>query len=93
MSAPVTENEVAASLIGVHACIVCGGPCLSWKGSFHGWTCTRCCAAYVEAGAKRGDERRAAERAQRVGSVAGAGAAADGYGPTAVLAPAGERSV
>ncbi|OBK97747.1 hypothetical protein A5645_05595 [Mycobacterium asiaticum] len=45
-------------------CESCGGPCWRWKGSVHGYTCTTCLTAYLDAGAARAAERDQRERAQ-----------------------------
>jgi hypothetical protein len=47
-------------------CWECGGPCLTYKGSEHGWRCRACCAAYVAAGAAAGAAREAQGRAARL---------------------------
>lgn len=66
MTATMTTETQIDAAVGAHRCYVCGGPCLTRKGSEHGWTCRRCLAAYVEAGAAKADERLAAERAVRL---------------------------
>ena len=85
--------------VEVHRCDVCDGPCLSYKGSEHGWTCRKCLEAYLQRGAARLAESLAAERADRAAArSAGARRCAldgspveqggrcggvDGYGPGA----------
>lgn len=58
-SSPDTETRP-------HICWDCGGPCLTYKGTDHGWRCAACCAAYVERGAVAGETAVATERAKQL---------------------------
>lgn len=43
-------------------CWRCGGPCASYKGSVHGWTCTACLNRYLDEGAAKAAERDRRDR-------------------------------
>lgn len=43
-------------------CWRCGGPCASYKGSVHGWTCTTCINRYLDDGAAKAAERDRRDR-------------------------------
>ncbi|OBF42822.1 hypothetical protein A5719_10285 [Mycolicibacterium peregrinum] len=43
-------------------CQGCGGPCLSWKGSKWGYTCTACLTAHLDATLARLDAKTARRR-------------------------------
>lgn len=43
-------------------CWRCGGPCASYKGSVHGWTCTACLDRYLDAAAAKAAERDRRDR-------------------------------
>ncbi|WP_237394268.1 hypothetical protein [Mycobacterium paraintracellulare] len=43
-------------------CWRCGGPCASYKGSVHGWTCTACLNRYLDEGAAKAEARDRRER-------------------------------
>ncbi len=58
------ESEVAGR------CRVCGGPCLTFKGSIHRWTCTRCLHQYIADSIKRADAKAAPERERRARKAA-----------------------
>lgn len=55
MSAVMTDYDLAT-------CWRCGGPCLTYKGSVHGWTCNSCIAAYLAQGAAKADARDRRDR-------------------------------
>lgn len=44
------------------ACWRCGGPCLQYAGSVHGWTCRACLRRHVEQSAARADAKAAKQR-------------------------------
>jgi len=78
------DDDAAASAV----CWRCGGPCLTFKGSVHGWTCTACLDRYLDDGAARWEasERReqekrraklAAQEYQAANTMASAGAEVD----------------
>lgn len=48
-------------------CWDCGGPCLTYKGSVHGWHCAACLGRYLDAGQARWEARsdKAKERIRR----------------------------
>lgn len=50
-------------------CWDCGGPCLTYKGSAHGWRCRTCCDAYLAAGAAKAAEADARDRAKRAAKM------------------------
>lgn len=52
----------AATTNDVATCRRCGGPCGTYKGSVHGWTCNGCIAAYLEQSAAKADARDRRER-------------------------------
>ncbi|BBY84700.1 hypothetical protein [Mycolicibacterium tokaiense] len=60
---------MAADVEGTTAprCWECGGPCLTYRGSVHGWRCSTCIDRYLAAGAARADikDRLARERLTR----------------------------
>lgn len=69
-------------------CWRCGGPCLTFKGSVHGWTCTACLDRYLDDGAERYAARLrkdqakqraklAAQECQAANTMASAGAEVD----------------
>lgn len=60
MTAAATDYDDAGVAYGV--CWRCGGPCLTHKGSVHGWTCTACINDYLDAGAAKADARDRKER-------------------------------
>lgn len=71
-------------------CWDCGGPCLSYKGSLHGWRCRACIATYLDADAakaaaaeERGREKRAARfrAADFPTGDDGCGGGGSGFGP------------
>lgn len=43
-------TAIGRSRMGQRAgrCWDCGGPCLTYKGSTHGWRCAACCTAYLD---------------------------------------------
>lgn len=43
-------------------CWDCGGPCLTYKGSEHGWRCRACVDAYLDAGERAWQTRSAKAR-------------------------------
>lgn len=43
-------------------CWRCGGPCASYKGSVHGWTCSACLQRYLDEGAAKAAERDRRDR-------------------------------
>lgn len=45
-------------------CWDCGGPCLTYKGTEHGWRCRTCLAAYIAVGAAAAAARQALERTE-----------------------------
>ena len=55
MTTTATTDDLAT-------CWRCGGPCLTYKGSVHGWTCQGCLAQYLEQSAAKADERDRRER-------------------------------
>ncbi|ORV89047.1 hypothetical protein [Mycolicibacterium iranicum] len=55
MTTTATTDDLAS-------CWRCGGPCLTYKGSVHGWTCQGCLAQYLEQSAAKADERDRRER-------------------------------
>ena len=65
-SRPETARCDAADYAGPR-CQVRNGPCMSWKGSVHGYTCSKCLTAYIEASAARAaaKEQREAEKLAR----------------------------
>ncbi|ORB14570.1 MULTISPECIES: hypothetical protein [Mycolicibacterium] len=62
MTAEPEADTMTATDDGIAVCWRCGGPCLTYKGSVHGWTCTACLDAYLDAGAARWAVRMAKER-------------------------------
>lgn len=48
-------------------CWECGGPCLTYKGTVHGWRCTACIERYLDAGERAWQARseKAKERITR----------------------------
>ncbi|BCP04611.1 hypothetical protein MINTM019_20670 [Mycobacterium paraintracellulare] len=48
-------------------CWECGGPCLTYKGTVHGWRCTVCIERYLDAGERAWQARseKAKERINR----------------------------
>jgi hypothetical protein len=46
-------------------CWRCGGPCLLFKGSVHGWTCTTCLDKYLDASAAKAQERERVRQAKK----------------------------
>ncbi|CAJ1504246.1 hypothetical protein [[Mycobacterium] holstebronense] len=46
-------------------CWDCDGPCLSCKGSEHGWRCRTCCEAYLDTGAAKAAAADARIRAKQ----------------------------
>ncbi|WP_137146933.1 hypothetical protein [Mycolicibacterium sp. CR10] len=43
-------------------CWDCAGPCLTYKGSVHGWRCTACLDRYLAAAAARADAKEQRDR-------------------------------
>lgn len=82
MTAALTETPAGT-------CWECGGPCLTYKGSEHGWRCRTCCTEYLGAGAAKSaaaDARDRAKRAAKMRAVSeggdiGRGGGGSGYGP------------
>lgn len=64
----MTETTGVATAADL-ACWDCGGPCLTYKGSEHGWRCHRCCARYVAEGAARAVVDQAAQRAAQMAKL------------------------
>jgi hypothetical protein len=56
--AAVAEYETDAP----GTCWECGGPCLTHKGTVHGWRCSACLNRYLDEGASKGAERDRRER-------------------------------
>ncbi|MDV3124680.1 hypothetical protein M1247_07125 [Mycobacterium sp. 21AC1] len=54
-----SEPEVAGQ------CRSCAGPCLTFKGSAHRWTCTACLDRYIADSVARAEAREAAELERR----------------------------
>lgn len=46
----------------VAVCWDCGGPCLTYKGSKHGWRCRGCIDRYLDEAAAKGDARNRQQR-------------------------------
>lgn len=83
MTATEAEDDDAPAV-----CWRCGGPCLTYKGSVHGWTCTACLDRYLDDGAERyaarlrKDQEKqraklAAQECQAANTMASAGAEVD----------------
>lgn len=65
MTAAATDTyEADAEPPGI--CWDCGGPCLTYKGSVHGWRCTACVDRYLDAGAAKAEARERARQARKV---------------------------
>lgn len=87
----------AATSDDLAACWRCGGPCLTYKGSVHGWTCQACLAQYLEQSAAKADERDRRERQKNARkllqrnetepSVMANGRRRDGSGPDVFRTP------
>lgn len=58
VSAALTESRTGV-------CWDCGGPCLTYKGTVHGWRCRACLDEHLAADAARYDGRAARDRAKR----------------------------
>ncbi|BCI83455.1 hypothetical protein MTY66_50800 [Mycolicibacterium sp. TY66] len=56
--------SAAGTMIQHHTCQSCQGPCLQWRGSVWGFTCTACIRQHHEAQIARADvaDRKARER-------------------------------
>ena len=65
MTTTATTDDLAS-------CWRCGGPCLTYKGSVHGWTCQGCLAQYLEQSAAKADERDRRERQKNARSCCNA---------------------
>ncbi|MCH9728734.1 MAG: hypothetical protein K0U84_03455 [Actinomycetia bacterium] len=65
MSTATLTGVADAAAYPVCQCWRCGGPCATFKGSVHGWTCTPCLDRYLAYAAARADVRDRAERAAR----------------------------
>jgi tRNA(Ile2) C34 agmatinyltransferase TiaS len=65
-------------------CWECRGPCLTYKGSQHGWRCRACCTRYVAAGAALAAKVETKEREKRLAKFRGSGLA---LGRTANITP------
>ena len=63
MTAAMTETQPGV-------CWECGGPCLSYKGTDHGWRCRACLDRYLDYAAARGqaNEHKSREKLLRKGS-------------------------
>ncbi|MDY6871278.1 MAG: hypothetical protein SV966_12450 [Actinomycetota bacterium] len=62
MTAEPEADTMTAPADDLATCWRCGGPCLTYKGSVHGWTCTACLDTYLDEGAARWAVRMAKER-------------------------------
>lgn len=69
-------------------CWDCGGPCMTYKGSVHGWRCRRCIDYYLNAGATRFAATDAKDRDKRLAkvrtdmdAVSRRGGGGSGFGP------------
>lgn len=61
---PDTDTDaehLAVADYAVAVCYVCSGPCLTWKGSVHGFTCRGCLRRYMADQVARADERERRE--------------------------------
>lgn len=58
----VRRSDVDALLKPVIPGWDCGGPCLTYKGTTHGWRCRTCLAAYIDDGAIAAAARQTGER-------------------------------
>lgn len=97
MTAAISEadHDTDADAAG-GVCWRCGGPCLTYKGSVHGWSCTACLDRYLEEGAAkaaardRKDRERLARKALDAAnrtSVTGNGQRREGGGSVLCAAP------
>ncbi|GAB3024967.1 hypothetical protein [Mycobacterium bourgelatii] len=50
----------------VAVCWDCGGPCLTYKGSKHGWRCRACIDRYLDEAAAKADAYDERNRQQRI---------------------------
>lgn len=50
----------------VAVCWDCGGPCLTYKGSKHGWRCRACVDRYLDEAAAKADAYDRRNREQRI---------------------------
>ena len=54
---------------GIDSCWDCGGPCLSFKGTVHGWRCRTCLQGYLDAGAAKAAAADARIRAKQIAKL------------------------
>lgn len=57
MTTMTAAADTAANAYDGPTCWRCGGPCATFKGSVHGWTCAACLDRYLADGAARADAR------------------------------------
>lgn len=62
MTVMTATADTSAGAYDGPTCWRCGGPCATYKGTVHGWTCTACIDRYLDEGAARGLARDRKER-------------------------------